>query len=66
MDRSNLEKIYVVLDGEIIVELGDGTQHALGRFDSCFIPGGESRAIRNVGNAIATMLVVMPYPEQRS
>jgi hypothetical protein len=36
----------------------------LGPLDSCFIPGGEARAIRNEGNAVATMLVTMPYPEQ--
>lgn len=66
MDSSPLEKIYVVIDGEIVVELGDGTQQTLGKFDSCFIPGGEARAIRNDGNAIATIIVVMPYPEQRS
>ena len=30
--------------------------------DSCFILGGEARAIRNAGNAVATMLVIMPYP----
>ena len=66
MDSSSLEKIYVVIDGAITVELGDGTQHTLGKFDSCFIPGGEARAIRNDGNAIATMLVVMPYPEKRA
>lgn len=62
MDVSPLEKIYVVLDGEITVELGDGATETLCRFDSCFIPGGEARAIRNEGNAVATMLVVMPYP----
>ena len=66
MDTSALEKIYVVLDGEVTIELGDGTTHALHRFDSCFIPGGEARAIRNEGNLTAIMLVIMPYPESRS
>lgn len=65
MDASPLEKIYVVLSGEITIELGGGTTHVLRDLDSCFIPGGESRAVFNRGNAIATMLVVMPYPEQR-
>ena len=63
MDVGVLEKIYVVLAGEVTVELGDGTQHVLNPLDSCYIPAGEGRAIRNNNNAVATMLVVMPHPE---
>jgi mannose-6-phosphate isomerase-like protein (cupin superfamily) len=48
MDASPLEKLYVVLSGEITVELGDG-----------------ARAVRNNGNAVATMLVAMPHPGPR-
>ena len=66
MDASPLEKIYVVLDGEITVELGDGTIERLGKLDSCYIPGGEARAVRNERNDIATMLVMMPYREASS
>lgn len=62
MDVSPLEKIYVVLDGVITIELKDGVTETLGPLDSCYIPGGEARAIRNDGNDMATMLVVMPYP----
>lgn len=62
MDTSPLEKIYVVIEGAVTIVLGDGATHVLERLDSCFIPGGEARAIRNDGNAVATMLVVMPYP----
>lgn len=65
MDASPLEKIYVLLSGEITIELEGGETHVLGPLDSCFIPGGEARAIRNHGNAVATMLVTMPYPEER-
>jgi quercetin dioxygenase-like cupin family protein len=65
MDAGPLEKIYFVLAGEITVELGDGTRHVLKPMDSCHIPGGEARAIRNQGNAVATMLVVMPHPAPR-
>jgi glyoxylate utilization-related uncharacterized protein len=65
MDAGALEKIYVVLAGEITVQLGDGSQHILRAMDSCHIPGGEARAIRNDGNAVATMLVVMPHPGPR-
>ena len=63
MDTSPLEKIYIILEGEVTVELEDGTTHVLRRLDSCFIPGGEARAIRNNANVMATMIVVMPYPE---
>ena len=64
MDAGPLSKIYVVLDGEVTIELGGGETHVLKRLDSCFIPGGEARAVRNDGKVVATMLVVMPYPEK--
>lgn len=64
MDAGPLGKIYVVLDGQVTVTLGSGETHILCKLDSCFIPGGEARAVRNDGNAVATMLVVMPYPEK--
>jgi quercetin dioxygenase-like cupin family protein len=65
MDAGPLEKIYVVLAGEVTIELGDGTAHVLKPLDSCHIPGGEARSIRNLSNTIATMLVVMPHPQPR-
>jgi quercetin dioxygenase-like cupin family protein len=61
MDAGASGKIYVVLDGEVTIDLADGATHALGKLDSCFIAAGEARAIRNAGNTMATMLVVMPY-----
>jgi mannose-6-phosphate isomerase-like protein (cupin superfamily) len=64
MDAGPIGKIYVVIEGEITVELGSGETQALRRLDSCFIPGGEARAVRNEGNTVATMLVIMPYPEK--
>jgi hypothetical protein len=33
--------------------------------DSCFIPGGEIREVKNNGNTVASMLVVMPYPSKQ-
>lgn len=65
MDVGALEKIYVVLAGEVTIELADGTRHVLQQLDSCHIPGGEARAIRNDGNSVATMLVMMPHPDPR-
>lgn len=60
MDTGALGKIYIVLDGEITIELGTRDKHVLQKLDSCFIPAGEAREIRNISNTVATMLVVMP------
>ena len=62
LDTSPLEKLYVVLSGEVTIELGDGSVTVLRALDSCYIPGNEARAVRNDGNSVSTMLVVMPYP----
>ncbi len=64
MDTSPLEKIYIVIAGEVTIELGDGSTEILRTHDSCFIPGDEARAIRNDTNAVASMLVIMPYPPE--
>lgn len=63
MDASPLGKIYVILEGEITIELGSGETHVLRKLDSCFIAASEARAVRNDGNTVAAMLVVMPFPE---
>ena len=60
-DASPLEKVYVMLAGELTVKVGD-TETVLRALDSCCIPGGEVREVKNNGNAVATMLVVMPMP----
>jgi quercetin dioxygenase-like cupin family protein len=65
MDSGPLEKIYVVLAGEVTIELADGSRHVLKPLDSCHIPAHEARAIKNEGNDIATMLVAMPHPGAR-
>jgi glyoxylate utilization-related uncharacterized protein len=65
MDAGPLEKIYVVLEGEVTVELADGTVHVLRAMDSCHIPGGEARSVLNASNQVATMLVIMPHPTPR-
>ena len=64
MDAGPLGKIYVVVAGEVTVTLGDGSGAVLGLYDSCFIPAGEARAVRNAANAVASMIVVMPFPAQ--
>lgn len=60
-DASPLEKVYVVLSGELTVRVGDREEVA-GPMDTVFIPGGEMREIRNEGNDVVTMIVTMPYP----
>jgi quercetin dioxygenase-like cupin family protein len=60
-DSSPLEKVYVVLAGSVTVR-ADGQDTTLGPLDSCCIPAGETREVKNLSNEIATMLVVMPYP----
>ena len=59
-DCSPLEKVYVVLSGELTIRAG-GVEVRLGPLDSCCIPSDEVREIKNFGNAVATILVVMPY-----
>jgi quercetin dioxygenase-like cupin family protein len=63
-DSSPLEKVYVLLAGRLWIRSG-GSEVTLEPMDSCTIPGGETREIKNLGNAMATMLVVMPYPESK-
>jgi hypothetical protein len=61
-DASPLEKVYVVLARQLTISAG-GDLVTLGPLDSCFIPGGETREVKDPGNDVATMIVVMPYPE---
>jgi quercetin dioxygenase-like cupin family protein len=59
MDATPLEKVYVVLEGEVTVVTEDG-EETLGPLDSCYLAPSEARAVENRTNAAATMLVVMP------
>jgi quercetin dioxygenase-like cupin family protein len=61
-DATPLEKVYVVVDGEITVITDDGEQ-TLRRLDSCHLAPGEARAVENRTNEPASMIVVMAYPE---
>jgi quercetin dioxygenase-like cupin family protein len=62
-DSSPLEKVYVLLAGELTIKAG-GREHVLKPMDSCYIGANESREVINSGNAVATMLVVLPYPKK--
>ncbi|MEP5153631.1 cupin domain-containing protein [Planktotalea sp.] len=61
-DSTPFEKVYVVLEGEMTVEV-DGVETVLHAMDSCTIPAGELRRIENKTNHICKMLVVIPYPD---
>jgi quercetin dioxygenase-like cupin family protein len=63
-DSSPLEKVYVVLEGSVTLTVG-GTEIVLNAFDSCTIPENETRQVSNRGGDVATMIVVMPYPEAK-
>ena len=61
MDATPLEKVYVVLEGEVTIVTGDGDT-TLKALDSCWLAPNEARAIENRTKRPASMLVVMPYP----
>jgi len=61
LDASPLEKMYVVLDGEVTVSTLD-EEVVLRRWDSCRIAPGETRALRNASNRPASILLAMPLP----
>jgi mannose-6-phosphate isomerase-like protein (cupin superfamily) len=60
-DASPLDKIYIVLEGELTVAFDDQAVK-LAPMDSIWIGPGENREVRNETNHVAKMLVVMPYP----
>lgn len=59
-DSSPFGKIYVMLEGELVIELADGTNETLRALDSCYLAPGDDRSIRNPGNKVASMLVITP------
>jgi uncharacterized cupin superfamily protein len=60
-DATPLEKVYVVIDGEVTIVTDEGEQR-LGPLDSCHLAAGERRCIENRSNRTAYMMVTMPYP----
>ena len=59
LDASPLEKMYLVLAGEVTVSNGAETI-TLGPWDSCRIAPGEPRSIVNHTSRPATILLAMP------
>lgn len=64
-DATSFEKVYVVLEGEMTV-IVDGVETVLGKYDSCTIAPNEIRTLENRRNDVCTMLVVIPYPPEKS
>jgi quercetin dioxygenase-like cupin family protein len=62
-DSSPLEKVYVLLAGRLLVR-AEGEEAELGPMDSVCIAGNVVREVLNRSNDVATMLVIMPYPEK--
>lgn len=58
---SPLEKMYVVLAGELTVRTETG-ETTLGPWDSCRLSPHEKRALENRTNAPVTVLLAMPLP----
>lgn len=63
-DASPVEKVYIVLEGEVTI-LTDEGEAVLGPLDSCYLAPNERRAIENRTNLPATMLTVITYPPDR-
>ena len=64
-DASPIEKVYVILEGQLTVRVGD-SELILGPRDSCCIPPNEVREVKNNSNSVATMIVVLPYPKAQT
>ena len=56
---ATVEKIYIVVAGEVTVETGSECV-TLGFLDSCRLAPGEARALANRTNAPASILLAMP------
>lgn len=59
LDGSGIEKMYLVLEGEVTIVTDEGEQ-LLRRYDSARLAPGERRALRNHGKHPATILLAMP------
>jgi glyoxylate utilization-related uncharacterized protein len=61
LDGSTVEKLYVVLEGEVTI-ITDSGEHVLRKYDSGRLAPGEKRALKNNTNHPASILLAMPYP----
>jgi glyoxylate utilization-related uncharacterized protein len=61
-DASPVEKVYFVLEGEIVVKT-ESEKVVLKPWESVYIAAGEGREIINETNRPASMLVIINYPD---
>ncbi|WP_029006335.1 cupin domain-containing protein [Azorhizobium doebereinerae] len=59
LSASPVEKMYVVLEGELTVETPEG-ETTLGQYDSCRLAPDEARALKNKTNRPVMALLIMP------
>lgn len=64
MDAGSFDKVYVVTEGALTIEQGDGGRHILHPGDSIFVPAGEARSVSNECGGPAAMIVVTPPPSK--
>lgn len=62
-ENSPTDKVYYVLEGEIVVTDSLGTKITVGKNESIFIGPNEGTSMLNESNFPATVLVVINYPE---
>jgi uncharacterized cupin superfamily protein len=60
-----IEEIYLVLEGELRVKLGDEVE-TLRQYDAVLIPPGTPRGARNEGDSVARLLMVSRRVEDQS
>ncbi len=62
-NESNVEKIYLVIDGEVTIfcESADGSKSeaTLSKNDSCVFLSGEKRQLKNFSNQVAKVVLIM-------
>jgi quercetin dioxygenase-like cupin family protein len=57
-----LEKVYYVLEGEIVVTDKEGNRYEIHKNESISFAPNEGRYLINESNRPATMLVIINYP----
>ena len=62
MDTGTFGKVYVVTEGAVTIEQGDGVRHVLHTGDSVYVANGEARAVLNESGEPAAMIVITPPP----
>lgn len=60
MSAGPTQKIYVIVAGELAIEMADGTRDVLRPLDTCFLDALDRREVRNETNGVTSMLVITP------